>query len=425
MSSILIKNAIIATMNNKLLQGDLFIEDGKITEIARSIEKEADKVIQAAGKVVMPGFVNAHTHVGMGAFRGYSDDTNYEDWYKRTIAPIESKMTPEDVYNSSMLSFIEMIKSGTTTFNDVYFFEEETAKAAEEIGIRGIVSRRINGDGEEAIKKVKEAEDLYEAWNGKADGRINVYVGLGSASECSPATIKKAVDLALKLNVPLNVSFLENKDEINQVKEKYNSLVVDYLKQNNVFKTKTILAHGAWADEYDLAELCFHDTSIVSNPISNAKIGSGIADIKFLVEGGLNCALGSDGTASSCTLDMFEELKHAAYSQKLLYKSASAISAKKVLEMATIKGAKALGLQKDIGTIEVGKKADVIIVNLNKPHLTPIHNMYSTLAYSANGADVDTVIIDGNIIMEDRKLLTVNEDEVLKNVREMAKRLFK
>ena len=424
MASVLIKNAMICAMNSKLFQGDILILDGRITEIARNIEMAADKVIDAAGKVVMPGFVNAHTHVGMSLFRGYADDMELSNWLKKAIWPIEDKMTPEDMYVASMLSFIEMIKSGTTTFNDLYFFEEETAKAAEQIGIRGMLARCVINDGMEANKRVKEAEDLYNEWNNKANGRIKVCVGLHAPNTCGPDAIKKSVELAQRLNVPIHMHFLETKEEIAQVKEKYNSLVIDYLKQNNLFKVKTILAHGVWADEYDLAELQFHDAHIVCNPVSNCKLGSGIPDVKFLIEGGINCSLGTDGAGSANTLDMFEEIRTMAYSQKLLYKNASAITAKKVLEMATIKGAKALGLQSEIGTVEVGKKADLIIVDINKPHLTPLHNMYSALAYSANGTDVDTVIIDGNVVMENRKILTINEEEFIQKARETTKRLF-
>ena len=377
------------------------------------------------GKVVMPGLINGHTHVAMSFFRGYNDELELMDWLKNAIWPVEDKMTKEDVYVASMLSFVEMIKSGTTTFNDMYFFEEETARAAKEIGIRGMLSRCIIGDGEEAHKRIAEAESLYNEWNDKADGRIKVCVGVHAPYTCGPDTIRKSVALAQKYNIPLHIHFLETKDEIKQIREKYDTTVVDYLKQNNAFDVKTILAHGVWTDEYDLGELIKHDTSVINNPISNCKLGSGIADIKFLLEGGINCGLGTDGQGSTNTMDMFEEIKNCAYSQKVLYKKATAITAKKVLEMATIKGAKALGLQDEIGTIEEGKKADLIIVDINRPGLVPVHNLYSTMAYSVNGSDVETVIIDGKIIMENRKILTIDEKAVMEKSKECCEKLFK
>lgn len=422
MSSILIKNATIATMSDKILQGDIYVEDNKIAEIARTIDKEADKTIDASGKVVMPGLVNSHTHVGMSLFRGYQDDYELMDWLNKSIWPIEEKMTEEDVYIASMLSMIEMIKSGTTTINDMYFHENGVAKAADEIGMRAVIARTL--DDKEVDKKISEAEELHKNWNDKADGRIKVITALHAPYSCGPDTIKKGVELAKKLGTPLHMHYLETKDEIKQVREKYNSSVVDYLKDNNLFDVKTILAHGVWADEYDLMELQFHDASVIHLPISNCKLGSGIADMKFLIEGGINVALGSDGAGSTGTLSMFDEIKNSAYSEKVLYKMASAMSAKRVLEMATIKGAKAIGLQKDVGAIDIGKKADLIIIDLNKPHLTPLHNVYSTLAYSVRGTDVETVIIDGKVVMEDRKLLTVDEDEVMYKARMCTKKLF-
>ena len=376
------------------------------------------------GKVVMPGLVNCHTHAGMSLFRGCADDIERDDWKNKFIKPAELKMTKEDMYTASMLSFIEMIKSGTTTLNDMYFDEEETAKAAEAIGIRAVVSRQISDFGDGADSKIKEAGELYNNWNDKANGRIKVFVGLDSPDECSQDTIKKTVELAKQLNCPIHMQYLETKDEIRKIKEKYNMSVIDYVKQTGLFDVKTILAQGVWADEYDIMELQFHDTSVVNTPISNCKLGSGIGDMKFLLEGGVNIALGTDDIACSNTLDMFESMKSCAYSQKVLYKQATAISARKVLELATIKGAKALGLQKDVGTIEIGKKADLIIIDLNKPHLAPLHNVYSALVYSANGSDVDTVIIDGNVVMENRKILTVDEGEIVEKARLSARRIF-
>ena len=424
MSSILIKNGTIVTMDNKILQGDILIEGNTIQRVAKNIEAVADKVIDATNKIVMPGFINCHTHVGLSLLRGYSEDLDSIGWHKPEIKEIESKLTREDIALSAELAILEMIKSGTTTFNDLGYCEDEVAQVVEKTGIRGNIAKMISGSKEKAESELKEAEELYNNWNKKAEGRITVSIGLDTAYNCPPETIRKAVELAKKVDTSIHMHYLETKYEISQVKENYNQSVTDYLKSNNLFDVKTILAHGVWADEADLMELQFHNTSIINNPISNCKLGSGIGDMKFLVEGGINIGLGTDSLSASDTLDMFEEIKNSAYSQKVLYKSPNATNSRRTLEFATIKGAKALGMQKEIGIIEEGRKADIIIVDINKPHLLPVHNVYSTLAYSANGADVETTIVDGKILMENRILQTIDEERVLNQVKEVAMRLF-
>lgn len=423
MASILIKNAYIVSMVSPISKADLLIEDGLIKEIG-IIDYEADRVIDATGKVVMPGLINTHTHLTMSVFRGYSDELELMDWLSKKMWPIEDKMVPNDAFWASMLSMIEMIKSGTTTFNDHYFFEDETARAAVEIGMRAMLSRCVIGEGEEADKRLEEAETLYHDWHDASNGRIKVCVGLHAPYTCPPETIKKGVALAKKLNVPVHIHYLETEDEIKQIKEKYGKTVTEYLKDCNLFDVKTILAHGVQMAGEDMEALKVYDTAVIHNPISNQKLGSGIAPIREMLNHGLTVALGTDGQGSTNTLDMFEEIKSAAYLQKVMHKSATAISGFDVLKMATIDGAKALGLEKEIGSLEVGKKADVILIDLDKPHLLPVHDIYSTLAYSVNGADVEMVIINGKIVMENRHMLTVDEELVKQELNKVVKRLF-
>lgn len=423
MSSILIKNAYIVSMVSPISKADLLIEDDKVVEIG-IIERKADKVIDATGKVIMPGFINAHTHIAMSLFRGYSDDLELLDWLNN-VWKVEDNMSEEDVYYASLLSEIEMIKSGTTTFNDHYFFENKIADATIETGMRAVLSRVIINENEEAQKRIEEAEELYNTYNNSGSGRIHVVVGLHAPYTCPPKTIEAGVRLAKKYNLPIHIHYLETKDEIIQIKEKYNKSVTDYLNDLGVFDSHVILAHGVQICKGDLEILKKIKGGIVHNPISNEKLGSGIANIKNLIDNGILVALGTDGQGSTNTLDMFEEIKSAAYLQKVSYEKASAISAEDVLKMATINGAKVMGLEKEIGSLEVGKKADVIIIDLNKPHLCPVHDLYSTLAYSANGADVESVIIDGKLVMENRKLLTIDEEFVIKKCNEIVQNLFK
>lgn len=421
---ILIKNGYIVSMASEIKKGNILIEDDRIKKIGL-IDCEADKIIDATDKIVMPGLINAHTHIAMSLFRGYADEDELMSWLSNKIWPVEDKMTASDVYSASMLSGIEMIKSGTTTFNDNYFHEEETAKMAEKLGLRAILSRCIIGDGEVAMKKIAEAEELYNNWHNKCNGRIKVCVGLHAPYTCPPDTMRRGVELADRLGTPIHIHYLETKDEVKKMKDLYGMSSTEYLKKAGVFNYHVMLAHGVHVDNDSLITLRDISGGIIHNPISNQKLGSGIADIKRLRENGVNVALGTDGQGSTNTLDMFEEIKSAAYLQKVMYNSATAISGEDVLKMATIEGAKVLGIDSEVGSLEEGKKADIIIIDTNKPHLCPMHDIYSLLAYSANGADVETTIIDGNIVMENRNVANVDEGELLRDCRRITESLFR
>ena len=420
---ILIKNGYVVSMVSDVVKTDLLIEDGKIAFIGNT-DVEADKVIDATDKIVMPGLINAHTHVPMSIFRGYSDELTLNDWLRKKMWPIEDKMTADDAYWASMLSGIEMIKSGTTTFNDMYFFEDEIAKMAEQLGMRAILSRCIIGEGEDMIKKAEEAETLYNNYHNKCEGRIKVCVGLHAPNTCPPETIRKGIELADKLGTPIHIHYLETKDEINYINNTYLSSVTEYLKKLGLFNYHVMLAHGVHISDADIDVLKEISGGVVHNPVSNMKLGSGFANTAKLLKNEINVALGTDGQGSTNTLDMFLEIKLAAYVQKGMYNSATAITAEDVLKMATIKGAEVLGIDSEVGSLEVGKRADIIIINTNKPHLCPIHNIYSTLAYSVSGDDVETSIIDGNIVMENRVIQNVDEAEILTECNRVTRRLF-
>lgn len=419
---ILIKNGYVVSMVSDVKRADILIEDGRIKKIG-SINETADRIIDATDMAVMPGLINAHTHVGMSVFRGYQDELELMNWLSE-MWKVEDKMKKDDVYYASMISGIEMIKSGTTTFNDQYFFEEQTAKVAEILGLRAILSRCIIGDGEECVVRTREAEELYNEWHNKADGRIKICVGIHSPYTCPPDTIKRALELADRLGTPVHVHYLETKDEIDKVYNMYETTVTEYFKNLNLFNNHVILAHGVHINDLDINVLKNISGGVVHNPISNMKLGSGFAPVKQLRENGINVALGTDGQGSTNTLDMFEEIKLAAYLQKGLFMNSTAISAMDVLKMATIEGAKVLGIDSEVGSIEVGKKADIILIDLNKPHLMPRHDICSLLAYSVNGSDVDTSIIDGKIVMEKRRLVNVDEQEMLKKIESVKNRLF-
>ncbi|MBQ9314902.1 MAG: amidohydrolase [Clostridia bacterium] len=421
----LIKNGYVVSMVSDIRKTDILIEDDKIVRIGTVSEENEtfDKVIDASNMVVMPGLVNAHTHVAMSIFRGYNDELELMNWLQE-MWKIEDRMKKEDIYYASMISGIEMIKSGTTTFNDLYFFEEETAKMAEQLGLRAILSRAVIGEGDDCLIRVRESEELYHSWHNKCDGRIKVCVGIHAPYTCPPDTIKKSLELADRLGTPVHIHYLETKDEVEKIFNVYHKSVTDYLKELGLFNYHVILAHGVHVNDRDMEILKNISGGIVHNPISNMKLGSGFAPVKKMRERGINVALGTDGQGGTNTMDMFEEIKLATYLQKGLLGSATAMSAKDALQMATIEGAKVLGLDSEVGSLEVGKKADIIIIDINKPHLKPHHDIYSLLAYSVNGADVDTTIIDGNVVMEHRNVMNVDENEILEKVELVKNKLF-
>jgi len=420
----LIKNGYVVSMVSDVRKTDIVVEGDRIARIGTVNDTETfDKVIDAENMVVMPGLINAHTHVAASVFRGYKDELDLMNWLQE-MWKVEDRMKPEDIYYASMLSGMEMIKSGTTTFNDQYFMEEQTAKMAEQLGLRAILSRAVIGEGDDCSIRLQEEESLYQSWHNKCNGRIKICVGIHAPYTCPPETIKRSLELAERLGTPVHIHYLETKDEVERVFNTYHKTVTEYLKDLELFNYHVILAHGVQVNDKDIEVLKNISGGIVHNPVSNMKLGSGFAPIKKIRDAGINVALGTDGQGSSNTLDMFEEIKLASYLQKGMYASSSTICAKDVLEMATIEGARVLGIDSEVGSIEVGKKADMILIDIHKPHLKPCHDIYSLLAYSVNGADVDTSIIDGKVVMENRKIDNVDEDEVLEKIEMVKHRLF-
>lgn len=420
----LIKNATLLDMVGEepnLRKTDILIEENKIVKIEENIEEPNIEIIDAKEKVVMPGFVNTHTHLAMSIFRGYKDDQKLMDWLENAIFPVEDKLRPDDIYWNSFLSCIELIKTGTTTFNDMYFRMDKTIEAVEESGLRGVIAWSIT---DTSIKdKITRTREYHEKYNHE-NSRIKVYVSAHAPYSCSPDTIQLCVDLAKELNTGIHIHLSETLQEDKIIRKKYNKTGTEYLNDLHVFDVPVVLAHGIYISDSDLEILKNIKGGISHNPISNCKLSSGICNVGKLRKNGINVGLGTDGIGSTTTLDMFEEMKTAAYLQKVNTMDPTAIKAYDLLKMATIEGARVLGLEDEIGTIEVGKKADIIFINTNKTHLYPENDLCTNLVYSANGADVDTVIVDGKIIMQNRKLLHINEKDVKKNIAKVVKRLL-
>lgn len=421
---ILIKNAYVLDMvgdipNIKRL--DVLIKDNLIDKIDLEINEEADEIIDANNNLLMPGLINTHTHIPMALFRGYKDEKKLEDWLNNSIFPVEAKMSHDDVYYNSYLSCLEMIKSGTTTCNDMYFKTESVIKAIDKCGLRACVCWCINDFMiNDHVEKTKEYAKKYN----KPNSRIKVITSFHAPYTCKEETIKLVTDMADELNLPIHLHLSETKDEEKTIQDRYKKSATKYLYDLGVFKHNVILAHGIHFSDEDLELLKGIKGGISHNPISNAKLASGVCDVIKLRKKGFNVGLGTDGQGSTTTLDMFDEMRTCAYFQKLKYEDPTIIKAYDILKMATIEGAKVLGLDKEIGTIEVGKKADLIIINLDQHHLWPQNDICTNLVYSANGEDVLTTIVDGKILMRDRKLINIDEDNLLKKVKELSDKIL-
>ena len=420
----LIKNAYVLDMvgdSANVQKADILINNNIIEKIEPEIDEEVDERINAKNMLVMPGLINTHTHLAMSIFRGYKDDRKLMDWLENAIFPVEDKLEPDDIYWNSYLSCLEMIKSGTTTCNDMYFGMNKVIEAIDATGLRAIVAWCMTDDsiGDKA-ERTREYAKKYNVPGSK----IKIFTSPHAPYTCNPDTIKLCVDLAKELNTGLHIHLSETLDEEKTIYERYDKRGTEYLNDLGVFDVPVVLAHGIYISDSDIEILKNIKGGISHNPISNCKLSSGICDVVKLRENGINVGLGTDGIGSTTTLDMFEEMKTAAYLQKVNTMDPTAVKAYDILKMATIEGAKVLGLDDEIGTIEVGKKADMIFIKMDKLHLCPDNDICTNIVYSANGADVDSVMIDGNLIMQGRKMLNINEKVAMKQIKKIAKRLL-
>lgn len=418
MFDILIKGGHVVTVNPHrqiFERGSVAIEGGRIVAVEKEVKGRADKVIDAHGKVVLPGLINCHTHLPMVLLRGVADDMPLTEWLSDKIWPIEQKMKPRDCYVGAMLGCLEMIKSGTTCFADQYFNMEQVAKGVDEAGIRGALSYgMIDQDDPQRMKgEISVGEGFVKAFQGKSNGRIFTMFGPHGPHTCSTECLLEVKELAKKYGVGIHIHLAESGDEVRQMIDKYGKRPVEYLDSIGFLGPEVLAAHCVWVTDKEIKMLYNREVKPVHNPVSNMKIGCGVAPVPEMLGAGIPVALGTDGAASNNSLDMFKEMKFAALLSKVHKMNPTVIPAACALEMATINGARALGLQDELGSIEVGKKADLILVDMKKPHLTPVHNAVSHLVYSAVGSDVDTVIVDGKVLMKGRRVIALDEEKVL------------
>jgi 5-methylthioadenosine/S-adenosylhomocysteine deaminase len=426
MKSILIKGATILTMReeDEPFTGDILIEDGKFAAIGPSVEADADETIHAQGMVAMPGLINAHQHSAMTLLRGFSDDLKLMDWLEKKMLPAEERMDSEDIYWGAQLAMAEMIRSGTTAFADMYIQMDTIAAAVQESGMRASLTRGLVFLQDDGGRRMQEAIDLVDKWSGAANGRITTMLGPHAPYTCPPEPLSEVIELARTRSIPIHIHLAETKEEIVKIREKYGQTPTEYLYHLGMFeKTHVLLAHCVHLTHRDIGYLRGMRGGIAHNPVSNLKLGCGIAPVTEMTAQGLTVGLGTDGAGSATTLDMFAEIKAAAWLQKVDHGDPTRLPAKRALQMATIDSARLLGIDGQVGTLEEGKRADVILIDLKKPHLQPVHNLYALLAYSATGADVDTTIVDGRMLMRNRQLLTIPEDELFRQVAQRAPRL--
>lgn len=406
------------------IDGDTIVALGPRADILASFEGR--EVMDFPQGIIMPGLVNGHTHAAMTCFRGIADDMELMDWLNNYIFPAEARnCDPELAYWGTMLACAEMIRSGTTTFSDMYIFEDEAAKAVKQAGMRCLLGEVLfdfpSPNFSTPAEGLLYTEKMIRTW--ADDPLINIMVEPHSLYTCSAELLKSSKALADRYGVPLATHFLENKAEAKQLKAKLGKRATDFLRELGLLDERFIGFHCVVMDDEDIAIFADRGCKVVHNPESNMKLASGVASISAMLKRGVTVGLGTDGCASNNNLDMFQEMDTAAKLEKSALLDPTVMSARTVIRMATCNGAKILGLDSLIGSLAVGKKADLCIMDMNKPHLTPMYDEYSHLVYAVNGSDVDTVLINGRVVMHHRQLLTIDEKEAMERVRKIAIRV--
>jgi len=412
----------------------VFVADGRIIDIRGTNEEGLPpdchaEVIDAKDAIIMPGLINAHTHVAMTLFRGFADDLPLKQWLFEKIFPAEAMfLNPDTVYWGSLLGCLEMIASGTTCLADGYFFQDETVRAIHESGLRALIAQGVMDYSAPGVEDPKEnlkvAREFMERWLGFSD-LIMPGIFCHSPLTCSDRTLRGAWELSKGFSLPLQIHLSETNEEVNEIMRNTGKRPVHYLDQLGLVDEKLIAAHAVHLDDKEMECLKEKGVKVVHVPESNMKLCSGISKVPEMVKMGLTVGLGTDGCASNNNLDLFQEMDSAAKLSKVSSLDPTSLNAKTVLKMATAWGAAILGLEEEIGTLEKGKKADIIVVDINSPHLCPIYDPISAIVYSADGADVKDVIVNGKLLMKDRKLTALDSAEIMEKVRRISRKIGK
>ena len=422
---ILIKNTNLISMSEKREKYekniDILIEDSKIVKISKQINENVDKVIDARNKVVMPGLINTHSHIAMSIFRETVDGYTTQEWLEKKIWPMEDKLNKEDIYYASLLSCIEMIKTGTTTINDMYFMTDSIINAAIETGIRLQTTRTLMGYDENEKSRLIELEELIKKYS--KNKLISFNVGIHGLYTSNLSYVKMCLEFAKENNLPVHMHFCENQKEREDIIKDYGVKNPAEIIKREFSNTHNILAHCVKLDKEDIESIKQTNTYVSHCPISNLKLGCGIAKIKEMIDEGICVSLGTDGQGSGSNLDLFETMKYTALLQKGINENPKLLDSYEILKMATINGAKALKLSDKIGSIEEGKTADLIIIDVNDVLTRPVNNIFAQIVYNVKGYNVETTIIDGKIVMENRKIVNVKQEDIINKCEKIIERI--
>lgn len=431
----LISGGTLLTMSDameKVRNAEIGIKDGNILFVRPMgggyPVKAVKEIIDASGCLILPGLINTHTHLPMVCFRGLADDLPLNEWLTNHIFPAEARYVNRDmVYCGSLLGIAEMLLSGTTSFCDGYFFSSSIARAAMEAGMRGIIGQGIidypTADNPDPSKHLAIATGFVNKWKGVSP-LITPALFCHSPYTCSPETLKNIKCLTSEHDLPYLIHVSETLDEVKVIKDRYGLSPVGHLEKLGVLDNRTVAIHCVWVDDEEIDILARCGTGISHTPESNMKLATGVAPVPKMRKRGIAIGLGTDGCASNNDLDLILEMGTAARIHKVDTMDPTVISAETALKMATIEGARILGLDDRIGSIEPGKCADIIILDMKKPHLTPVYNEYSHVVYAASGADVKTTLVNGRVVMRDRKILSFDMRTAMEKVRAVAQRII-
>ncbi|WP_248930854.1 amidohydrolase [Paenibacillus hamazuiensis] len=429
MAKTLITNGLFVTMNEDkpVISGYMELEDNRITAIGEQAPPSLEgynEVIDGKGKLYMPGLVNTHCHAAMSLLRGYGDDMALQVWLQEKMWPIEGKFTAHDVKYGTLLSILEMVKGGTTTFVDMYDHMNEVAQAVEQSGMRAVLTRGVIGlcPPEVQDAKLKEATQFAKDWNGKANGRITTMMSPHAPYTCPPDYIERIVQVAHELNLPIHTHMSESLREVLDNEQQYGLRPVAHLEKLGVFSRPTLVAHGVHLTDEEIAILKRYDVRVSHNPGSNLKLASGIARVTDLRQAGVLVSLGTDSSASNNNLDMFEEMRLAALIHKGVSGDPVAVPAAEAFKMGTSEGAKSIWLE-DVGILAPGMKADFIAVDIDQSHFYPKTNYVSHIVYAASAKDVVDVCIDGRWVVRGGECLTLDEERILHEAQKCFERL--
>ena len=419
----LIRGAYALLPEGSVKRQDIVVDGARIAKVGDVPEGfVADAVIDGKGMLAVPGFVNAHTHASMTLLRSYADDMNLMDWLQNKIWPIEAKMKKKDIYWGAMLAAVEMIRTGTTTFADMYGDMDKVAEAAAESGLRAVLSRGIIGVAPNAEAAFEENKTLFSDYNGACDGRITVMFGPHAPYTCPPDFLRRVVEAAKERKAEVHIHLAETKGEVENCLKDYGKTPIALMEETGILGCGVLGAHCVHLTDDDIALMKKYDVRVAHNPGSNMKLASGIAPVPKLLAAGVCVGLGTDGASSNNNLDMLEEIRLAALLHKVDTLDPLAVPALEAVRMGTEQGARAVGLRK-LGRLEEGCLADIVLFDMSGAEWTPRFDLVSLLVYAANSASVDTVMVNGRLLMDGKRLLTVDEERVIYEATRCAERL--